>query len=35
MLWALEEFYLSMLGINIAVGDRTAWPPPTARPCGG
>jgi hypothetical protein len=26
MLWALEEFYLSMLGINIAVGDRTAWP---------
>jgi len=26
MLWALEEFYLSMLGINIAVGNRTAWP---------
>jgi hypothetical protein len=26
MLWALEEFYLSMLGINIAVGDKTAWP---------
>ena len=26
MLWALEEFYLSMLGINIAVGERTAWP---------
>lgn len=26
MLWALEEFFLSMLGVNIAVGDRTAWP---------
>jgi len=26
MLWAMEEFFLSMLGINIAVGDRTAWP---------
>jgi hypothetical protein len=26
MLWALEEFYLSMLGVNIAIGDCTAWP---------
>jgi hypothetical protein len=26
MLWALEEFFLSMLGVNIAVGDRTAYP---------
>ena len=26
MLWALEEFFLSMLGINIAVGERAAWP---------
>jgi len=26
MLWALEEFYLSMLGVNIAVGGRSAWP---------
>jgi hypothetical protein len=26
MMWALEEFFLSMLGINIAVGARSAWP---------
>jgi hypothetical protein len=26
MLWAMEEFFLSMLGVHIAVGDRTAWP---------
>jgi hypothetical protein len=26
MLWALEEFFLSMLGVNIAVGAHTAWP---------
>jgi len=26
MMWALEEFYLSMLGVNIAIGARTAWP---------
>jgi len=26
MLWALEEFFLSMLGVNIAVGERNAWP---------
>ena len=26
MLWALEEFFLSMLGVNIAVGNRTGWP---------
>ena len=26
MMWALEEFFLSMLGVNIAVGARTAWP---------
>ena len=26
MLWALEEFFLSMLGVNIAVGDHTAYP---------
>ena len=26
MMWALEEFYLSMLGVNIAVGAHTAWP---------
>jgi hypothetical protein len=26
MMWALEEFFLSMLGVNIAVGDRSAWP---------
>jgi hypothetical protein len=25
MMWALEEF-LSMLGVNIAVGARIAWP---------
>ncbi|MGO8892665.1 MAG: hypothetical protein ACLP8X_40620 [Streptosporangiaceae bacterium] len=24
MMWALEEFFLSMLGVNIAVGARTA-----------
>ncbi len=26
MLWALEEFFLSMPGVNIAVGERAAWP---------
>jgi hypothetical protein len=26
MMWALEEFFLSMLGVNIAVGARTGWP---------
>jgi hypothetical protein len=26
MMWALEEFFLSMLGVNIAVGSHTAWP---------
>ena len=26
MLWALEEFFLSMLGVNIAIGERNAWP---------
>ena len=26
MLWALEEFFLSMLGVNIAVGARKGWP---------
>ena len=26
MLWALEEFFLSMIGVNIAVGERNAWP---------
>ena len=26
MMWALEEFFLSMLGVNIAVGERAAWP---------
>jgi len=26
MMWALEEFFLSMLGVNIAVGERSAWP---------
>jgi hypothetical protein len=26
MLWALEEFFLSMLGVNIAVGNRAAYP---------
>ena len=26
MMWALEEFFLSMLGVNIAVGSRTGWP---------
>ncbi len=26
MMWALEEFFLSMLGVNIAVGNRTGWP---------
>jgi len=26
MMWALEEFFLSMLGVNIAVGAHTAWP---------
>ena len=26
MMWALEEFLLSMLGVNIAVGDHAAWP---------
>ena len=26
MMWALEEFFLSMLGVNIAVGDQSAWP---------
>jgi len=26
MMWALEEFFLSMLGVNIAVGQRAAWP---------
>ncbi|HVT69960.1 MAG TPA: hypothetical protein VHF26_19570, partial [Trebonia sp.] len=26
MMWALEEFFLSMLGVNIAVGQHTAWP---------
>jgi hypothetical protein len=25
-MWALEEFFLSMLGVNIAVGAHTAWP---------
>jgi len=26
MMWALEEFFLSMLGVNITVGARTGWP---------
>jgi hypothetical protein len=26
MMWALEEFFLSLLGVNIAVGAHTAWP---------
>ena len=26
MMWALEEFFLSMLGVNIAVGAHAAWP---------
>jgi hypothetical protein len=26
MMWALEEFFLSMLGVNIAVGAHTGWP---------
>jgi len=26
MMWALEEFFLSMLGVNMAVGGRTARP---------
>ena len=26
MMWALEEFFLSMLGVNIAVGARRGWP---------
>ncbi len=26
MMWALEEFFLSMLGVNIAVGAHTSWP---------
>ena len=26
MMWALEEFFLSMLGVNIAVGQHSAWP---------
>ena len=26
MMWALEEFFLSMLGVNIAVGARKGWP---------
>ncbi|GEM_PF-996344 len=26
MMWALEEFFLSMLGVNIAIGARRAWP---------
>jgi hypothetical protein len=26
MMWALEEFFLSMLGVNIAVGEHSAWP---------
>jgi hypothetical protein len=26
MLWAIEEFFLSMLGVNIAVGAQAAWP---------
>jgi hypothetical protein len=26
MLWALEEFFLSMLGVNIAAGAHAAWP---------
>jgi hypothetical protein len=26
MMWALEEFFLSMLGINIAVGAHKGWP---------
>jgi hypothetical protein len=26
MMWALEEFFLSMLGVNIAVGAHSAWP---------
>ena len=26
MMWALEEFFLSMLGVNIAVGEQAAWP---------
>ena len=26
MMWALEEFFLSMLGVNIAVGTHAAWP---------
>ena len=26
MIWALEEFFLSMLGVNIAVAERSAWP---------
>ena len=24
MMWALEEFFLSMLGVNIAVGEQTS-----------
>ncbi len=26
MMWALEEFFLSMRGVNIAVGERASWP---------
>jgi hypothetical protein len=26
MRWALEEFFLSMLGVNIAVGERPPGP---------
>ena len=26
MMWALEEFFLSMLGVNIAVGAHRGWP---------
>jgi hypothetical protein len=26
MMWVLEEFFLSMLGVNIAVGARKGWP---------
>ncbi len=26
MMWALKELFLSMLGVNIAIGERNAWP---------
>ena len=33
MMWALEEFFLSMLGVNIAVGERPPGPPRSRSGC--